>query len=417
MGSRIGMQTWGSDGDILPFLALAGGLAKAGHTVTVVCTSVDGKDYSHWGEAGGFRVVTVNGATVSDRNLYALTRFTDPLSELRALLGTCYEPLLEEMFAASDALCAENELVVGHVLCHTLLTASILHARPRAVLALSPMVLRTGTESPLGVDLGQVLNSMLWELGGAVMTRALFPRSNELRREKGLPALRSLLKELFSSSLLTMVACSKVLCPRLDDWGPNIHTIGFLNVPRMSDWQMSSGLAEFLREGPAPVYMTFGTCMQFDREENLRLLKEAAMLSGQRAIIQMDGQSEGSMGDGVYGVGRSDHARIFPLCSAIVHHGGAGTTQAAVMAGVPSVVVAHAYDQHDWGRRLFRSGAAPAPLRRRGLRANQLAERIRQAVGSDQMRARTAQLASSMKEEHGVEEAARLICGLVQQGG
>jgi UDP:flavonoid glycosyltransferase YjiC (YdhE family) len=233
----------------------------------------------------------------------------------------------------------------------------------------------------------------------------------------GLPALRSLQKELFSSSLLTMVACSKALCPRPDDWGPNIHTIGFLNVPRMSDWQMSSGLAEFLREGSAPVYMTFGTCMQFDREENLRLLKEAAMLSGQRAIVQVDGQLEGSLGEGVYGVGRSDHARIFPLCSAVVHHGGAGTTQAAVLAGVPSVVVAHAYDQHDWGRRLFRSGAVPAPLRRKGLRAKQLAERIRQAVGFGQMRAKTAQLASSMKEEHGVEEAARLICGLLQQGG
>lgn len=417
MNSRIGMQTWGSDGDILPFLALAGGLARAGHIVTVVCTSVDGKDYSHWGEAGGFRVVTVNAATVSDRNLYALTRFTDPLSELRALLGTCYEPLVEEMFAASDALCAENGLVVGHVLCHTLLTASLLHARPRVVVALSPMVLRTGTESPLGMDLGRLLNSMLWELGGAVMTKALFPRSKALRREKGLPPLRSLQKELFSSPLLTMVACSSTLCPRPEDWGPNIRTIGFLNVPRMADWQMPSGLAAFLSEGPAPVYMTFGTCMQFDREENLRLLTEAATLSGQRAIIQLDGPSEGSLGDGVYGVGRTDHARIFPLCSAVVHHGGAGTTQAAVLAGVPSVVVAHAYDQHDWAKRLHRAGAAPEPLKRRGLSPQKLADRIQEAVRSEAMRAKTAQLASSMKEEDGVEEAARLIGALVQQGG
>ena len=43
---KIGIQTWGSDGDILPFFALAHGLKKAGHAVTVAYTSVDKKDYS-----------------------------------------------------------------------------------------------------------------------------------------------------------------------------------------------------------------------------------------------------------------------------------------------------------------------------------------------------------------------------------
>ena len=45
---RIGLQTWGSEGDIRPFVALADGLNEAGHEVTLVITSVEHKDYAHW---------------------------------------------------------------------------------------------------------------------------------------------------------------------------------------------------------------------------------------------------------------------------------------------------------------------------------------------------------------------------------
>lgn len=126
MGKRIGLQTWGSDGDLLPFLNLAKGLADAGHAITLVATSVDGKDYTAWGSRGGFAVIMVNGGS-SGQNLYALTRFTDPFSELRALLRNSYDGLADGMYAASASLCSKSDLVIGHVLCHTLLTASIIY--------------------------------------------------------------------------------------------------------------------------------------------------------------------------------------------------------------------------------------------------------------------------------------------------
>ena len=42
---RIALQTWGSDGDVRPLVALAAGLKAAGHVPTLVVTSVDDKDY------------------------------------------------------------------------------------------------------------------------------------------------------------------------------------------------------------------------------------------------------------------------------------------------------------------------------------------------------------------------------------
>ena len=43
---KIGIQTWGSQGDINPFIALAAGLSQAGHHVTLAITCADRKDYN-----------------------------------------------------------------------------------------------------------------------------------------------------------------------------------------------------------------------------------------------------------------------------------------------------------------------------------------------------------------------------------
>jgi len=53
---KLGLQTWGSDGDIRPFIALAGGLSAAGHDVTLAVTSVDNKDYTSFSKDLNFTI-------------------------------------------------------------------------------------------------------------------------------------------------------------------------------------------------------------------------------------------------------------------------------------------------------------------------------------------------------------------------
>jgi sterol 3beta-glucosyltransferase len=407
---RIGLQTWGSDGDILPFMALAKGLADAGHTVTVAYTSVDDKDYCAHGSQGGFRTIKACDGLRTGADLYALTPFTDPFSELRALLQTCYEPAVAAMFAASEALCKEHDVVIGHTLCHTLLTASEKHHCPRVSLCLAPMVIRTDSMPPVGPNLGRFVSSTMWAIGDLAMTTVLFPKAKALRREQGLPPIRSLQQELFTSRQLTLVAASPVLCPRPADWGPHIQMSGFLNIPQEEGDTLSEDLRAFLAAGPSPVYMTFGTCMQFAMQQNMRLFVDAAKLSGQRAIIQGDGGVLGleSSVDVLF-VGRMPHAKVFPHCAAVVHHGGAGTTQAALLAGCPSVVVAHAYDQHDWAKRLHRAGVGARPLFRRTIRPQALAAAISSSVSDLAMKKRADQLGEKMSKENGVQQAVALI--------
>jgi sterol 3beta-glucosyltransferase len=414
---RIGIQTWGSDGDILPFFGLAKALVASGHRVTIAVTSVDGKDYRELGLSIGAEVQTVNGSALAD-DPYALSRASSPLVQLRALLATCYDPMVGPMYDASVALCGSSDVVVGHALCHTLHTAAELAAVPRVSVALSPMLLPTAHLSPNGRRLPTPLNRFLWWAGDRVMSALLFGKADELRVAHGLRPLRSLHRELYSSDFLTLLACSPALCSPMPDWPDTVRVVGQLLVPA-DIGAPSDALLQFMAQGAAPVFMTFGSCAQFNADEDLRLLTDAAMRAGVRAVIQMDGVGEGtpSGSSDVFVCGRADHAAIFPKCAAVVHHGGAGTAHAVLRAGVPSVVVAHAYDQTDWADRLYRAGVAPRPLHRKRVTVAQLAEAIHTAVKSTSIISKAKGLGERVACESGVDNAVRLITTAMQQRG
>ena len=108
--------------------------------------------------------------------------------------------------------------------------------------------------------------------------------------------------------------------------------------------------------------------------------------------------------------------RLFPRCALIVHHGGAGTTQSAVLAGRPSIVVPHVADQFFWGDRLHALGVAPKPLKRTQLTAEALAGRIRAALADATLRPRAEQAALTLAAEDGATRAAELVESLARTG-
>nr|WP_036170448.1 nucleotide disphospho-sugar-binding domain-containing protein [Massilia sp. 9096] len=92
-----------------------------------------------------------------------------------------------------------------------------------------------------------------------------------------------------------------------------------------------------------------------------------------------------------------------------MHHGGAGTTQAATLAGKPSIVLANIGEQEHWGRELRRAGIGARPLKRRKTTPATLARQIRQVLASPGMAARAGELGAAMRRENGVAEAVGLV--------
>jgi sterol 3beta-glucosyltransferase len=138
-------------------------------------------------------------------------------------------------------------------------------------------------------------------------------------------------------------------------------------------------------------------------------------LAGVRAVLLSGwgGLDAASLPASVVVLDEAPHGWLFPRVAAVVHHGGAGTTAAALRAGVPQVVVPHMADQPYWGRRVHALGAGHKPLPRHELTAAGLAAALRAATGDVGMRTRAGDLAAAVRGEDGVAEAVRLVRGIV----
>ena len=96
-------------------------------------------------------------------------------------------------------------------------------------------------------------------------------------------------------------------------------------------------LVQFLEAGPAPVCVGFGSMIESDPQGMSELAVEALRRAGQRGVLIRGAQGfdESRLPDSVHAVGAISHDWLFERCSAVVHHGGAGTTATALKAGVP----------------------------------------------------------------------------------
>jgi UDP:flavonoid glycosyltransferase YjiC (YdhE family) len=142
-----------------------------------------------------------------------------------------------------------------------------------------------------------------------------------------------------------------------------------------------------------------------------RILIDAVLQSDQRAILQSGwaGLGDVSLPPDIYLLDSAPHPWLFPRMSAVVHHGGAGTTAESLRAGVPQVIVPHMADQPFWGSRIADLGAGPRPVPRNKLSAESLALAIQQATSDPGMRRRAAELGEKIRAEDGIGAAVNLI--------
>ncbi|BET57757.1 glycosyltransferase [Geobacter sp. 60473] len=418
---KIGLQTWGSEGDVRPFVALAAGLVRAGHHVTLVVTDDPARDYSAQAEQYGFSLRMVPNTAIADPAELDVLRQSiiaagNPLRQAEMIMTHGFDPVMERMYAASRELCAASELVIGHFFVFPLRVAAERAGVPVASVNLVHNCIPSAQVCPPGLpDLGRWFYPLGWKLARAVINRIFLPRVNALRLREGLVPDRDVMGQTWAAERLNLIAVSRRFCSPPSDWDRRHRVCGFLSFADDGAGEpFPPGLDDFLAVGPAPVYFTFGSMMSHNMErirETAALWRQAVMLAGCRAVFQLpcDDPSEFDDGSRIFAVRRSPYAQVFPCCAAVVHHGGAGTTQSSLRAGVPSVVVAHMADQTFWGSELRRLGVAGRTLGRNGLSARALATEIGTVLATPAMADTAAAIGREIASEDGVGLAVRLI--------
>lgn len=185
------------------------------------------------------------------------------------------------------------------------------------------------------------------------------------------------------------------------------HVTGYWTLPVPPNWLPPRALEAFLaRSGPV-VSIGFGSMASYDPEAVTALVIGAVRHVGVRAILLAGwgGLTTSLPDDDVFCADALPHNWLFPRVAAVVHHGGAGTTGAALQAGVPAIVIPFTMDQPFWGARVAALGVGPTPIPRARLTQQRLIDALRQALADSAMRARAETLGASLRAEDGVAEA------------
>lgn len=413
-GVRIAVQTWGSQGDIRPCLALAAHLVGRGHQVRLAISALDGRDYRAWGHRTGVEVLQGPSAVVPTDATPALLALP-ATQQLPVLLQRFLLPEIPAMAAAAAAIADGADVALTHCMAVTLRMQAERRGLPWASIAFWPGMVPGPFHPPYPLPgLGVVGNAAAWRLCQLLLDRQLVPPLRPLWRAAGLPSPRRSYRDVWYSPHLNLIAASPTLCGLPARW-ERTQLTGRWEFPE-DPAPLAPEIVRFLdaaeAAGEPPVYWTLGSLQAIDPTGAFERFRAAARLVGGRAIINAglpDAPPLQRLDEHTLLVSQLPHRAVLPRCRAIVHHGGAGTTHAGLAAGIPAVVVAILEEQVGWGLQLARLGVAGPPLRYAQADPAALAAAVRHVVADPGLGARARSLAARMTQEDGLAAAGAAI--------
>jgi vancomycin aglycone glucosyltransferase len=357
----------GSRGDLQPLLVLGEELRRRGHAVSfATCpnfvASVRGDGFEALPIGSDSHGMILENAALAEQNpITALPRQLRLLSDetarqcrdlLEADLGR-FDLVVAAGLSFAARLLAERQGARYSFVCYSLSAVpSALH--PPAALPIFGLP-RWG-------------NRALWWLVMAGFTRAVAEPLGRARSRHGLAADA---RPWLSSHACNAILAQDELLGSLpsDARGHGAHVPALARSKGRAE--LPAAVTEFLEQGQGPlVYVGFGSMPSVRRARVVEAVTALAQTAGARVLLfSAHAEDAGlTLPSSVLSVAALDHARLFPRLDLLVHHGGAGTTAAALRAGVPQLIVPHILDQFFHGRRIAELGLGPRPAKKQALR-------------------------------------------------
>ncbi len=414
MAPTITLLASGTRGDVQPYLALGIGLRQAGFEVRIATHATFANFVASTGLTMAPLAENPSDWFARPGGEYAL-RFDwrHPLRHLYATLAywRAVRPALMRLLqSAWQAAQGSDLLIIGLPTLWGAAIARTLHIEYVQCL-LQPLTPTRAFPSPLlpfSFSLGGTYNRwthrfvarMLWLAWRGVLNQ-WYRQVLHLRPEPVLPPL---------DDALTLYGFSAHVIPPPDDWSSESIT-GYWFLPESSNWRPPTTLEKFLKAGTPPVYIGFGSIRVYEQTKTLEIILRALSSTGLRAVLSTSHNfGQASLPANVFPITDVPHSWLFPQMSALVHHGGAGTTAAGLRAGVPTIVVPLAVDQFFWGRRIAELGVGTRPIPQPTLTENRLRDALIQATSDSTMQKHARLLAERIAKEDGVARAVELIC-------
>lgn len=405
---KITMISIGSTGDVRPYILLGKELKSRGHEITLLCFPDFEKQVQ---EAGlTFRALPGDAVTLMSSVMTTATGITF-LYQFKNVVEEQLDDMLASMMAACEGaeavICTFFGSMVYSIAEKFRIPCIQTHFFPMDKSELAPM-----TTVPL-LRMGKTFNKATYKLGYLIINSVEWKYLGNWRKKHGMRPKKITTQPDYTVNgyrIPVLYALSPMLLPRSIEWDENIHMTGFLMDRTQSDFTPSPELTAFLEAGEKPIYIGFGSMCSSDVGHMLDIVVQAVRMAGVRAIIGK-GWGGADMRDAlddpnIFVADYLPHSWLFPRVAAVVHHGGAGTTAAGIMAGCPTLVIPFGGDQHFWASRVYSLGLGPKYIRREFLTSERLARSLKELVEVKSYRVAAQELGARLAMEDGVRNAA-----------
>lgn len=366
---RIVLSTFGSFGDIHPYIAIALELKARGHSPVMATSEV----YREKMDALGleFRPVRPDMPSYDDTEelLRLSAELIDPkggTERVMELFTSNPREVYEDLDAAVDG--------ADLLLTHPLPLVGPIVAQKRGIIwvssVLAPILFFSAYDPPVLpqmpalyhlLRLSPVLGRLLYRLASHKLEKVMEP-VYRLRAELGLPRGEQPLLAGQHSGAMVLALFSSVIAKPQPDWPANTRVTGFPFYDRrdfFGETETQPELLQFLQDGPPPIVFTLGSSAFWIAKDFYRDSIRAAQALGQRALLLI-GHARNlptePLPEGVAAFEYAPFGEVLPRALAVVHQGGVGTTGQGLRAGRPVLIVPHAHDQFDNAARVVRLG-------------------------------------------------------------
>ena len=408
---KIAILTSGTRGDVQPYIALGKALRTRGHDVLLACPD----NFALWIEGHGleFRAIGVDMQTFLQLPEGRKVLSGNPFTLIKIWKKTII-PLMRGTLDATWKSARDADVIVYHP--KVAGAIDVAEATGAALVSTAPFPIFPTKAFPFLVfkgNFGPWLNLISYK--PLIFSRLFFLRMiNRWRKETlgiGKSPTFMPVNGFKGSSFIQLCMASPALVPYPNDPEENIQITGYWFLEEGMDWQPDTALAEFLKAGDKPIYIGFGSMPSRDPKKLTKEIIEGLRLANVRAILATGwgGLEEVDLPETMFTIEGAPHDALFKHVSAVVHHGGAGTTATGLRAGLPTLICHSSFDQPYWGRRIWSLGCGPKPQSLKRIKAARFARGLEDLTRKESYRERAGEIARTIAKEDGITRAIELI--------
>jgi UDP:flavonoid glycosyltransferase YjiC (YdhE family) len=413
---RFVLTTFGSLGDLHPYIALARGLQQRGYRPLIATSAI----YADLVEAAGIEFQAVRpDLDLADRDL--LHQAMHPRKGTEVVIGKLVLPYLRQTYADLNQILQPDDILITHSISYAAHIAAQKHNLNWISVVLSPIAFFSQFDTPVVSGLpfskhlekwGPAVNRLIIKAVKRFAGRYCAP-IYRLRSELGLAPGRQPLFEGQHSPLLVLAMFSHLLARQQPDWPTHTRITGFGYYDAAGNLgDLAPGLERFLESGPAPLIFALGSSAVFVAGDFYQRAARTAAKLNRRAVLVV-GKDTGNLphiqlGPDIIAVDYAPYSKLFARAAAVIHHGGIGTTAQVLRAGKPALFVPVAHDQPDNARRVERLGISRTlPFKKCSSAA--MARELEILLGREEIKTRAKDIGKTIRSEDGIGAACDAI--------